>query len=328
MIHQRCSRQKLHWASECALTIKAQEKTQSNNTNASSIFDLQTATELLDRLLTLLGTGDSLAVKRSAATQIGQVVSTNPKEVEPILNKLKKYVIHSSWDVRIACGLAVELIILFNENSRYGLKLNAFNFNHVIANSSIFYLGARKIEEIGDYDGNVSVQKKFLRKEFNFGLQERLTGTDMPVEENDFKIESFNSNNSNVKCISSGDLQRFLFGEQYSINESSEPTSSKRLKVSSSNDENEENRLSWPLNNFYNWLLEQIFQPSWEYRHGSVTILRDFLKGQQLLSISNEFYFQWLEDLSVRLLTLIILDRFADYVSDETIFSNTIMIRF
>ncbi|CAF3887799.1 unnamed protein product [Rotaria magnacalcarata] len=240
----------------------------------------------LDRLLTLLNTGDSLAVKRTAATQIGQVVSTNPKEVEPILNKLKKYVIHSSWDVRIACGLAVELIsrnisdefsVLFNSNPRYGLKLNSFNFHNVIANSASFYLGARKIEEIGDYDGNVSVQKKFVRKEFNFGLQERFTGTDLPVEENDFKIESLSSGGSNVKC----------------------------------------NRLSWPLNDFYDWLVEQIFQPLWEYRHGSVTILRDLLKGQQSISISNECYYEWLEDLSVRLLTLIILDRFADYVSDE-----------
>lgn len=62
---------------------------------------------------------------------------------------------------------------------------------------------------------------------------------------------------------------------------------------------------------------------------------------------------QWLEDLSVRLLTLMILDRFADYVSDEvsageglentqdvplfrsntryfleTLLSNTVMVRF
>jgi hypothetical protein len=95
--------------------------------------------------------------------------------------------------------------------------LNTFNFNHIIENSSALYLGARKIEEIGDYgisrfeiflfqliilDGNVSVQKKFVRKEFNFGLQERFTGTDLPVEENDFKTEPMNSNNSNIKCVS------------------------------------------------------------------------------------------------------------------------------
>lgn len=42
----------------------------------------------LDRLLSLLSSGDSPAVKRSAATQIGQVASTNPKEVELILNKV------------------------------------------------------------------------------------------------------------------------------------------------------------------------------------------------------------------------------------------------
>jgi hypothetical protein len=29
--------------------------------------------------------------------------------------------------------------------------LDTFNFNNVIANSSVLYLGARKIEEIGDY---------------------------------------------------------------------------------------------------------------------------------------------------------------------------------
>lgn len=35
------------------------------------------------------------------------------------------------------------------------------------------------------------------------------------------------------------------------------------------------------------------------------------------VSLKTDHYLQWLEDLSVRLLTVIILDRFADYVSDE-----------
>lgn len=114
-------------------------------------------------------------------------------------------------------------------------------------------------------DGNVSVQKKFVRKEFNFGLQERLTGTVMPVEESDFKIESTNSNHLNIKCVSeknhmrinfdiylsmkvsSSDLQRFVFMEEYSIVEqdsSTEPTPSKRLKPSSTNEENNEVRFN------------------------------------------------------------------------------------
>lgn len=120
--------------------------------------------------------------------------------------------------------------------------------------------------------------------------------------------------------ISSSDLQRVVFGEQYTVTEhdsSTEPTPCKRLKASSTNDESDEvslpygflplesealerlvvgssemhafffqNRVSWSLNEFYDWLLEQIFQPAWEYRHGSVTAVRDLLKGQQSASIT------------------------------------------
>lgn len=287
-------------------------------------------TSRLDRLLSLLSTGDSLVVKKSAATQIGQVVTSNPKEVQSILDKLKKHVIHSGWDVRIACGLAIELIsknishdfpLSVSANTRYQLKLDSFDFNHVINNSKILYLGARKIEDIGDYDGNLTVQKKFVRKEFNFGLQERLTGTDMPVEESDFRTEVVNSNNS-LKCLSSDDLQRIIFGETCTVVEQEftiDSNPSKRLKSTNGNDDDDENPSVWPLNSFYAWLLEQIFQPSWEHRHGAVTALRDLLKGQQSSLNTHENNITMLEDLSVRLLSLIILDRFADYVSDEVV---------
>lgn len=111
---------------------------------------------------------------------------------------MKKYIIHSSWDVRIACGLAIELINknitnefsgkikfehftilyeivsfsiidLFNPNARYGLKLNTFNLNQVIENSTILYLGARKIEEIGDY-GRLICEICLLDELFSFQM--------------------------------------------------------------------------------------------------------------------------------------------------------------
>jgi len=48
----------------------------------------------------------------------------------------------------------------------------------------------------------MSVQKKFVRKEFNFGLQERLTGTDLPVEDNDFQLEAMaTSKAAQMKCV-------------------------------------------------------------------------------------------------------------------------------
>ena len=112
-------------------------------------------------------------------------------------------------------------------------------------------------------DGNLSVQKKFVRKEFNFGLQERLTGTDMPVEESDFKTEIVNANN-NLRCVSSGDnrpsislnldefqlssddLQRMIFGEGCTVVEqevSLESNPSKRLKSTNSNEDDDDVRM-------------------------------------------------------------------------------------
>ncbi|CAF1355861.1 unnamed protein product [Rotaria sordida] len=91
-------------------------------------------------------------------------------------------IVYNYSDVRVPCGLAIELIILFNQNSGYGgLKLNIFDFNNVIDNNSARYLGVHKIEEIRDY--------------------ERLTGTNILVEESDFKIESLNIITANIKCV-------------------------------------------------------------------------------------------------------------------------------
>ena len=112
-------------------------------------------------------------------------------------------------------------------------------------------------------DGNLSAQKNFVRKEFNFGLQERLTGTDMPVEESDFKAELLNANH-NLKCVSgvdnrissffsfdrfqlsSNDLQRMLFGERCTVVEQDvllESNPSKRLKSTNSNEDDDEVRI-------------------------------------------------------------------------------------
>jgi len=61
--------------------------------------------------------------------------------------------------------------------------------------------------------------------------------------------------------VSSSDLQRFVFGEQYSIFEKDhpiEPTPSKRLKSTSTNEENEEVRAKILMINRY--LKRKFFQ--------------------------------------------------------------------
>lgn len=59
----------------------------------------------------LLENGGSGVTRGAAAQQLGEVVRLHPQELLPLLNRLHGFLVHKSWDVRIAAGLAVEAII-------------------------------------------------------------------------------------------------------------------------------------------------------------------------------------------------------------------------
>ena len=86
--------------------------------------------------------------------------------------------------------------------------------------------------------------------------------------------------------------------------------------------------LTWPLESFYDQLVTDLFSPRWERRHGAATGLRELVKrhgesGGQLGGCSREENDQrhnlWLEDLLVRLLSVLALDRFGDFVGDAVV---------
>lgn len=65
----------------------------------------------LDRLFVLLENGGSGVTRGAAAQQLGEVVRLHPQELSSLLNRLHSLLLHKSWDVRIAAGLAVEAIV-------------------------------------------------------------------------------------------------------------------------------------------------------------------------------------------------------------------------
>uniref|UniRef100_A0A8D0GH04 B-TFIID TATA-box binding protein associated factor 1 n=1 Tax=Sphenodon punctatus TaxID=8508 RepID=A0A8D0GH04_SPHPU len=84
----------------------------------------------------------------------------------------------------------------------------------------------------------------------------------------------------------------------------------------------------WPLESFCDEVCNDLFNPSWEVRHGAGIGLREILKthgksgGKIGESTSEEMVQQhqeWLEDLDIRLLCVFALDRFGDFVSDEVV---------
>ncbi|XP_047459924.1 TATA-binding protein-associated factor 172 [Mugil cephalus] len=84
----------------------------------------------------------------------------------------------------------------------------------------------------------------------------------------------------------------------------------------------------WPLESFCEELCNDLFNPSWEIRHGAGTGLREIIKshgasGGKLVGSTAEQMLrqhqEWIEDLVIRLLCVFALDRFGDFVSDEVV---------
>lgn len=89
-----------------------------------------------------------------------------------------------------------------------------------------------------------------------------------------------------------------------------------------------ENAIDWPLESFCAKLFLDLFSTKWEIRHGSATSLRELLKthidggGRSTYMSSDEQVIShnlWLEDIALRLLCVLALDRFGDFVSDQVV---------
>merc|ERR1719295_1343562 len=88
------------------------------------------------------------------------------------------------------------------------------------------------------------------------------------------------------------------------------------------------NSLEWPLESFCDQLVSDLFSPKWEKRHGAATGLRELVKnhgvsGGKMVGYSQEENSQhhksWLEDLVLRLVCVLSLDRFGDFVGDTVV---------
>ncbi|XP_052814760.1 TATA-binding protein-associated factor 172-like isoform X2 [Mya arenaria] len=84
----------------------------------------------------------------------------------------------------------------------------------------------------------------------------------------------------------------------------------------------------WPFELFCEQQMSDLFHSAWETRHGAATGLREVVKihgrgagksidtpVDQMLSVNQ----LWLSDLALRLMSVIALDRFGDFVSDEVV---------
>ncbi|XP_060811361.1 TATA-binding protein-associated factor 172 isoform X2 [Bombus pascuorum] len=86
--------------------------------------------------------------------------------------------------------------------------------------------------------------------------------------------------------------------------------------------------INWPLESFAESLCQDLFSQKWEIRHGAATALRELVKlhgkgagksKNQTAEEMAESHYRWLIDAALRLLCVLGLDRFGDFVSDQVV---------
>ncbi|KAJ5085753.1 hypothetical protein N7532_010524 [Penicillium argentinense] len=84
----------------------------------------------------------------------------------------------------------------------------------------------------------------------------------------------------------------------------------------------------WPLECMCEFLTVDIFDSNWEVRHGAAMALREVVRVQgaaagrlegKTREENDTLNRQWLDDLACRLLCVLMLDRFGDYISDNVV---------
>ncbi|KAI4157311.1 MAG: hypothetical protein LQ342_008387 [Letrouitia transgressa] len=92
--------------------------------------------------------------------------------------------------------------------------------------------------------------------------------------------------------------------------------------------EAEEQGLEWPFERLCEFLMVDLFDHSWEVRHGAAMTLREVIRvhgagaGRERgrsKAVNDRLNDRWLNDLACRLCCVFMLDRFGDYLSDNVV---------
>ena len=303
-------------------------------------------TSRLERLFILLETGQSSFLRRAAAFQIGEIVKTHPNELEHLLNKLRPLIMSNSWETRIAASQTIEsimknlcptdvLLIAERHNDLNNTKLDTFRLDLVLLKGPKLLSSDTQKYEVKEHDTNnlsekIKIQRKLLNSKLGIDIEgaanldttHLFTDEDILMAAKNELLEAPKPSLPKRKVSNSDMIKNESLSPEYDM---------KKVKL-----ENQEicaglvnepvEFVPKPLESLTRWLTEKLFDSEWECRHGAATALRELLKAFSSIALKLEQKIDnyarillYLESCMVRLLSVIALDRFADYIGDEAV---------
>ncbi|KAI8338754.1 hypothetical protein BC941DRAFT_469857 [Chlamydoabsidia padenii] len=361
----------------------------------------------LDRLVLLLDTGSTSAVRRTAAQQLGEIQKQHPSELYNLLSRVVVHLRSKTWDTRWAAGQALESIAanvspwepqqILSTTTSTPEDVNKLGFNQFDL-ASVLQHGKTLLGSAGkEYDIDLSdmtpqerleMQRRNLRERLGLGSQfmdvDLLDDADLDTKKKGDSVSSspspstsnshastindqaptpvvqeinmaglsarernmlkrkmkmdakLNKNKEKVRVVDfKGKTESKPIKaepEQEAFDITAQPQSDKFVveskKLENASVDGGQTSVDWPFKMICEHLCMDLFDPTWEIRHGAGIGLRSILKGHGAgagktagfnQSENQALHNAWLEDAAIRLLCVFALDRFADFVSDQVV---------
>ncbi|KAL3319444.1 btaf1 RNA polymerase II, B-TFIID transcription factor-associated, 170kDa [Cichlidogyrus casuarinus] len=308
-------------------------------------------TSRLDRLLSLLESSPNNFLRSTAAQQLGELVKTYHGDLDDIFAKLDILIHHKNWVCRITASEVTSAIVrnlplwtpnystnasqLTPEEFQSGyLTFKTLNLHVVLAQGAHLY-------SIDEREIVSKESAKFDRQSLNkfMGLDDASdslvlkaldshssVNVDSLVSEDDFKMKQTDCEYRNDVKTS---MER-LYGNKSRSFKRSIPSPDTPADVKPRIKPLATFPQKWPLDTFCTRLLADLWALRWESRHGAASCLRELLScSSQMLSagmfdgLSKEqnllLHSVYIEDIAVRVICTLALDKFSDFVSDEIV---------
>lgn len=292
----------------------------------------------LERLLLLLENATSSVTRLEAARQLGQVQEKYPQELNTLLSRItKSYLNHTEWDTRIAASDAIEAIIdkiphEWSSNSTVikslhptTLTFETFSIEAVLKSGTPLLACSEEEYQSPDANAHNYLAQGFPSREAYFtnkrkNIEKRLGLSAVPGLNsglNSIGVTDADINGDSDNVVEPPPKRIKKEAHHLNGNLDAKDASQEWLELFESPPPIELHK--WPLEWYYSRIRLGLASHAWEPRHGSACAIRAMLKKGEKVFRNCTNRHEWLIDISLRLITLLALDRFGDFVSDSVV---------
>ncbi|EPZ32387.1 SNF2-related domain-containing protein [Rozella allomycis CSF55] len=301
-------------------------------------------TSRLDRLVLLLDSGSTQGIRESAARNLGDIQREYPEEFGYLIRRVKRFLRSKSGETRWAAAVAVREIVRnvcgedydvedeenkdekVQDENEGRLTFEAYDLERVLNDGKLLVAssGDEYDQDVSELTADLKEQRKMMMQRLGLGAQ----FMESLVEESDFVKVEEDEERVEMEGLSARERNRLkrMKKNKKRVNAEELMKVGKKAKTEEGEGEMKGEDGEWKFQRLCEEFCVEIFDTNWNVRHGAVLGLSEIIRehgrdGGKRKGLSKEKneekHERWSVDVGLRLVSLLALDRFADYIDDS-----------